>query len=223
MSTPYTAAINELRQMLMDTEFNKASHHKRLIGAVDGTNTLFVTYDKKLVERTVRIFVDLDEVPFDIVDVIAGEIQLGEAPAINSKVNYSAYWQFWLDTELKNFLNKGAETCGIWNDGTVPDDAYLKIYPGLKHAALYFACETALSAQINYLVNRRHSEEFNVEQDGNNDEAFSYTIEAMQKSADSYFKKAFTLRDDFFKGQGARFRPSFGIKRGQSKGYGPKR
>lgn len=222
MSIEYTAAVTELRQMLMDTPFNKSSHRKRLLGAVDGNNVNFITYDKRLVASTLQVFVGQDEVDFDLVDPVAGTITLSDAPALNTYPCYTAYWQFWLDAELQNFLNKGAETCSVFSTD-VPDDAYLSLQPGLKKPALYFAMETALSAQVNYMINRRHSEEFNVEQDGNDDDGFSKMISAMQKSADSYFKKAMLLRDDFFKGAGLRFRPSFAIKRGQIRPYGPKR
>lgn len=221
----YTAAITELRQILADTSVNKVATKKKLIGDIDGVNTTFVTYDKRFIASTLKIFVAgvlLTSTEFTVVDAISGEIELITAPQINDKVVATYYWQFWIDDEIKNFLNKGAETISEV-DITDPDQAYLLIPAGLKKAALYFAAETAIATTINYLMNRRHSEEFTIQQDGNNEDAFSQTISAMRKQADGYWDKAVFLRDDFYKRQGKRNLPAFGVKSGHRRTYGPTR
>jgi len=218
----YTAAITEFRQMLSDTEYHKKSTKKKLIGDINGDNSVFVTYDKRLLEDTVEVFVNDVSVPFDVTDPVQGFLTLKDAPDINSSVTASYYWTWFIDAELITFLNKGAEQVSQ-NSPDVPDDAYLMIPPGLKSAALKFAANFATQSLIQFMITRRHSEEFLIEEDGNDDTKFSQTIAAMSKLADSYFKEALTLRDDFYKRQGKRNAPAFGIKLGVNRNYGARR
>lgn len=218
----YDSAVLELRQMLSDTAFNKKASKKKLIGDINADNTQFITYDKRLLEDTVEVFVNDLAVDFTVDDPISGKITLGTAPDLNTSVSASYYWTWWLDTEIINFLNKGAETVSQWTSA-VPDDAYLQILPGLKTPALMVACSLATRALIQYMINRRHSEEFLLEQDGNDDTKFSQTIAAMQTIATQYWKDGMTARDDFYKRQGKRNAPAFGVKLGIKRNYGPTR
>jgi hypothetical protein len=218
----YTQAITELRQILADTEFHKKATKKKIIGKIDGNNQTFVTYDKRLLEDTVEVFVNDEAVNFTLEDSVKGLLTLNEAPVGNVKVTSSYYFTWWIDDEIKNFLNKGAEITSQWTS-TVPDDAYLSIQPGLKTAALFVAASISTRSLIQYLVNRRHSEEFNIEQDGNDDSGFSQMISALQKTADSYWKDGHQMRDDFYKRQGKRSAPAFGIKIPRTRQYGPNR
>ncbi len=218
----YDTAIKELRQLIADTEFHKKATKKKLIGSIDGENKQFITYDKRLLEDTVEVFVNGIAAAFTVDDAIKGVITLNAAPDKNTKVEASYYWQFWLDDELKNFLNKGSEATSQWTS-TIPDNAYLSILPGLKTAALMLSASLANRSLIQYLVNRRHSEEFLIEQDGNDDSGFSQMINALQKVADQYWKDGIQMRDDFYQRQGKRNAPAFAIKQGVTKQYGPRR
>lgn len=218
----YTTAISELRQLLADTEFHKKASRKKLIGKIDGNNQSFVTYDKRILEDTLEVYVNDDQVLFTLEDSIKGLISLSEAPAINTKLTANYYFVWWLDDELKNFLNKGAEATSQWTSA-IPDNAYLSVTPGLKTAALFMACSMATRSLIQYMINRRHSEEFNIEQDGNDDAGFSSMISALQKIADQYWKDGIQHRDDFYKRQGKRNAPAFAIKLGKTRQYGPQR
>jgi hypothetical protein len=215
----YTKAITDLRQMLSDTILHKKATGKKLIGKVDGNNTVFYTYDKRISEETVEVMVNGEAVSFSVDDAIQGKITLGSAPDINSKVVANYYFTWWIDDELVNFLNKGAESTGQFTD-TVPDDSYLKIIPGLRTAALYFACSMATNALVNLLMNRRHSEEFLVEQDGNDDSNFSSMIDALRRQSKDYWDRACWHRDDFYKRLGKRNAPAFGVKTVPSRKYG---
>lgn len=218
----YAAAITELRQIIADTEFHKKATGKKLLGDVNGENKSFYSYDKRLLEDTVEVMVNNVAASFTLDDSVKGQFTLATAPDKNTAVTANYYYTWWLDDEIKNFLNKGAESTSQWNDN-VPDDAYLSILPGLKGAALNLAANLALKSLIMYLVNRRHSEEFNLAEDGNDDTKFSQTIAAMQKMADSFWKDGMTQRDDFYKRQGKRNAPAFGIKLGSVRNYGPRR
>jgi hypothetical protein len=215
----YSTAISELRQLIADTEFNKKATKKKLIGSVDGSNTNFVTYDKRIYGDSLEVFVNDSPVGFTLSDSIKGEIVLDSAPDKNTKIQASYYWMFWIDDELINFLNKGAESTGQYGS-TSPDQAYLNIEPGLKAAALYFAGSLATRSLAAYIMNRRHSEEFLVEQDGNNDTAFSQTISAMNAQAKTLWDQAIFHRDDFYKRLGKRNKPAFAIKLGSTRRYG---
>lgn len=218
----YTAAITELRQLLSDTQYHKKATDKRIIGAVDGVNVTFHAYDKRILSSTFIVKVNGTEVDASLDDAIQGLITLTDPPGINSKVTASYYFQWWLDDELKTFLNKGAELTSFFSDA-IPDDAYLKVGAGLKTAALYFSASYAMDSLINYLVNRRHSEEFLIEESGNDESAFSQTIDAMRTASKDFWEKAKWARDDFYKSQGKQGRPAFGVKTVASRRYGPTR
>lgn len=219
---PYTLAVTELRQMLSDTPFNKKASNKKLIGAIDGENVDFVTYDKRLFADTVEVFVAGESAQFNLNDPIQGSITLKSPPDKNVKVTANYYFQFWIDAELKNFLNKGAESTGVFVD-VIPDNAYLVILPGLKNAALHLAAAMANDSLVAYLVNRRHSEEFNIEQDGNDDNGFSQMINALNARSKMFWDRGTWLRDDYYKRQGRRNAPSFKQKVGTPRIYGPRR
>lgn len=218
----YDAAINELRQMLGDTEFHKNASKKKCLGKVDAENASFMTYDKRILEDTFQAFVNEIAVDSTIDDAVRGTFTLSTAPEKNTAVSASYYFQWWIDDEIKTFLNKGAEATGV-SSGAVPDSAYLSIQPGLKSAALSFAASLAIRSLINFMMNRRHSAEFSLEQDGNDDSGFAQTLNAMGKQADAYWKQGEWHRDDFFKRNGARNAPAFGVKVGRTGRYGPNR
>lgn len=217
----YVNAVIELRQLLADTDMHKKASKKKLIGAIGTENTVFFTGDKRIFEDTFELFINnVQSDAFTIDDPIKGQITLSEAPAPNSSVTANYYWQFWLDAELINFLNKGAESTGAFNDA-IPDQAYLSIQAGLKTASLYFAANMAISSEIQFLINRNRSEEFLIQESGNDDTKFSQTIAAMKDNAKSYWDKAVFHRDDFYKRLGKRNLPAFAIKRGRTSNYGP--
>jgi hypothetical protein len=222
LQVSYTAAVTELRQLLSDTTLHKKATQKKIIGAIDGVNVLFTTYDKRVLTTGFVTYVNGVEVDSTLVSAVEGTIEFGDAPGINSKVTASYYWQWWLDDELKTFLNKGAELTSSFSN-LLPDEAYLQILPGLKTAALYFSAAFAMDSLISYLVNRRHSEEFLIEESGNDESAFSQTISAMREQSEAFWERAKWARDDFYKAQGKRESPSFGVKPGVTRQYGPKR
>ncbi len=218
----YNAALLELRQMLADTPQHKRATRKKLLGQVDGNNVSFVSYDKRIVDGTFQAYVNDGPVSANVTDLVAGEIEFAAAPDQNSKVTASYYWQWWLDSELITFLNKGAELTGQFNNN-IPDKAYLQIEPGLKNAALQFALSVAADSLANYLLTRKHSGEFLLEQDKGTDEGMADVIRAMTDMSSKAYKKAMDLRDDFYKRQGRRNKPSFGYKLPITKKYGPNR
>lgn len=223
----YSTSISELRQLLGDSDMHKKATKKRLIGDVDGTNLTYFAYDKRLFEDTVEVFVkdstgSESSVSFTLDDAVKGQITLSSSPDVNSKVVANYYWQFWTDAEIKNFLNKGAEATGVFTD-ILPDDSYLKIQAGLRAAALLFAAHLATQSLIQYEINRRHSEEFLVEESGNSDNGFTAMISALRGQAKDYWDRAIFHRDDFYKRLGKRNAPSFGIKSGSTRRYGANR
>lgn len=222
MST-WAKAVTEFRQMLFDTDTNKRSTRKKILGDINGTNTKFRTYDKRLVESSVEVFQAGVAISFSVDDAVAGELTITPAPEGNVKLEASYYWTWWTDAEVTTYLNKGAEAVGQWNDNVVPDQAYLQIPPGLKTAAMYFAASMAQTSLIQYMQNRPHSSEFLVEQDQKDDANFGATLDAMRRLANDYHDKAIQHRDDFYKRLGKREAPAFGVKIGATRNYGPRR
>ena len=68
----FDSAILELRQMISDTEFHKKVTKKKLIGAVNGENTSFITYDKRILEDTFQAYVNDVAVDSSVDDAIRG-------------------------------------------------------------------------------------------------------------------------------------------------------
>lgn len=223
MSNLYVGALLDIRQMLADTADRKRATNKKLIGAIDGVNVNFVTYDKRLFDTTLVVYNPPNTpVGFTLNDSVSGSITLDAPPLINTALTADYYYQFWLDSELINFLNKGAEATSVYTDA-IPDTAYLSIIPGMKSAALHLACSIANDALCAYLVNRRHSEEFNIEQDGNDDTGFTNMINALKDRSKMFWDRGMLMRDDYYKRQGKRNLPAFAIKYGYTKNYGPNR
>jgi hypothetical protein len=218
----YDSAITELRQLLSDSDKHKRASKKKLIGNVNGDNKSFQTYDKRVLEDGMEVFVADISVDFSLDDATAGLVTINTAPDKNTTVTASYYYQWWLDAEIKTFLNKGAESCSQF-DNTAPEEAYLQINGGLKGAALYLAASYAMDSLVAYLVNRRHSQEYLIEEDGNDDNKFSSTIAAMTEQSKFFWEKGTWLRDDFYKRQGKRNAPAFGIKTVTQRRYGPYR
>ncbi len=223
----YTEAIAELRQLLSDGETDKRSTKKKLLGNIDGVNTTFTTYDKHIIEDTLEVFINDNVVTASLTDPNSGEVELTSAPSGNMKLTASYYWQWWTDVELQNFLNKGAESVGQV-DGTntgggSSDVAYLQIPQGVRTAALYYAAGHANQKLIQYMMNRRHSGEFLLEQDKGGDEGFALIIQQMRGEMNDMFKQAQQFRDDFYRRQGRRNAPVVAVKLGRTKNYGPRR
>lgn len=218
----YTDALKNLRMLLSDTERDKRATGKGLLGSVDGTNKIFYSYDKRILADTLKVFVDGQDAPFTLDDAVAGKITITDAPPVNAKVAADYYFQWWLDDQLKDFLNRGAQTCSAFDPST-PEVSYDQLIPGLRSAATYFACHDANMALIQLLVNRRHSEEFLTQQDGNDDANFSQMIEALRRGAKDFWERAIWSRDDYYERQGRRNKPSMAVKTVSVRPYGAKR
>lgn len=218
----YPGALSDLRLLLADTDKSKCATRKRLVGNVDGDNAIFTTFDKNLYEDTVVVYVNDEVVNFTVDDSVRGTLTLAVAPDENTKVNADYYFQWWRDVELTGYLNRGAQSCSIFDPAT-PEASYLLVPQGLRDAVLYFAASDANRAQVQYMIMRRHSEEFLIQQDGNDDDNYSKMISSLQKQADWYFNNAVKIRDDFYERQGRRNAPAFNIKTVGRKQYGPNR
>lgn len=217
----YTQAITELRQLLGDTDKDKRSSRKKLIGNVDGDNKKFRAYDKRIVEDTLEIFVNGTIVPFSLDSANSSEIILNSAPEPNSKIEASYYWQWWNDDELKTFLKMGAESLGV------VDETNLKIWEtvpdGLRGSLLYYAASHSVRRQIMFMINRRHSGEFLLEQDKGGDEGFAELIKALEMTYEMFAKTGKSERDDFIQKRGQQKNPAFKLKAGSSGQYGPRK
>lgn len=237
MNNLYPNAITELRQLIADTQYNKRTTKKALIGDVNGTNDLFYTYDKRIIAgqgaiaQTLVVYVDdVENDNWSLNDPIGGEIQMTTPPTTGQKLTATYYWNWWTDAELINFLNKAAESIGITDPNAInstptknADQAYQAIPGGLKRAALLMATSLAFNGIAAYMFARRHSSEFLMEQDGNDDEGYSKLIDSCNKMSAQYEKSAYTARDDFYKAQGRQLFPTFQTKIVGTKSYGPRR
>lgn len=217
----YTQAITELRQLLGDTANDKRSSRKKLIGNVDGDNKKFRSYDKRIIEDTLEVFVNNQLVSASVDSANSGEIVLTTAPDPNSKVEASYYWQWWNDDELKTFLKLGSESLGIVDETN--SAIWESVPPGLRGSLLYYSAAHSVRRQIMYMINRRHSGEFLLEQDKGGDEGFADLLRALENTYTMFSKTAKSERDDFIQKRGQQLNPSFKLKAGNSGQYGPRK
>jgi hypothetical protein len=138
----WTAGVTQLRNLLSDGDKEKLRYRKRCIGQIDGTNLIFKTFEFRRVTDfgasnapegvyVSGTLVDIDE---DFPDL--GEFTLLTAPVDGDVVEATYYIQWFLDTELTDFLNDATQWLGLGDDFTV-------VPIGLQHAAKFYAAKLA--------------------------------------------------------------------------------
>lgn len=209
---PWLTSLTDLRILLNDNSFDKRAFEKSLFGSVDGTNTVFKTFETRIVPGSITIFVNKLPQTITAFDYVAGEFTLSTAPPPASAMKASYYFQYFLDNELTDFVSYGAERISISDVTLVPF--------GLQQAVLEFAASFAYEKLSSRWMNKM-SETFLMQDAPMGNEATRSNL--FKQQADTHYKNAIELRDDFYKRQGRRNAPAYGRVKGNVPYYTPRR
>jgi len=213
--TDLAVAISDIRAFVNDGPFDKLVKQKALIGEVNGSNDIFMTFEDRLttVQKITVDFIDIGPA-FTLIDAIQGFIQLTTPPAPSSVVRAAYYYQFFLDSELTEAVTMATgEILGTEDPTQVPI--------GLKQATMAMAGYFGFTKQsIRWAT--RMSMKFLLEEE-------PVKAETMNRSnlfgqiAKSYFDQARTMRDDYYKRQSRSLAPAFGMFKPRIPTIGPRR
>jgi hypothetical protein len=128
-------ALNSLRVKLGDTLTSKFEFRVDTYPTPDGLAKRFFTGRNQLMEGSLLVFVDDREQSQGITaNFPQGTFEMADPPAVGAKLQASFYYQWFLDSELEEFLTLAANAFGQSTHvgTTIPD--------GLRPAVLSIAC-----------------------------------------------------------------------------------
>ena len=190
--------IGDLRTLLSDGPTDKLRAFKGVFGNLNGTNTLFKTFEfRRTTDFTQSV------APFGIYlngnllasnqiasdDLATGYFTLRSAPNDSDEILTTYYIQWFLDTELDGFLVRASDWIGL-------GDIYANLDVGLKTAALKYAAHEAYQKlSLKYAENI--VETFRMQDSP--DEKRMDIVANYQMASRNALKDAQTYRDDFYK------------------------
>lgn len=213
--TSLAIAISDLRAFLNDGPVDKLVKQKALIGEVNGTNAVFMTFEDRLTS-VVKITVDFVDqgAGFTLTDPIQGFIQLTTPPPPSSVIRAAYYYQFFLDSELTEAITMASGEIIGTEDPT-------QVGIGLKQATMAMAGYFAFTKQsIRWAT--RMSMKFLLEEEPVASETTNRS-NLFGQIARTYFDQARTMRDDFYKRQSRSLAPAFGMFKPSIPHVGPRR
>lgn len=214
----WTTFVTDVRRLLSDGPKDRLRHRKRVLGQIDGSNVTFKTLEfRRVTDFTTAaspegVYVNGMTAAVASDSLESGEFQLTTAPVDGDVVEATYYTQWFTDDEINGFGEDAANWLKLGDIANIPD--------GLKPAALHYCLQSAYQ-KLSIRWSEMLSETYRLE---------DTPQENVIKMADSYrttamdmHKKATTLRDDFYKGSGRNFAPTFGIVTGNVRDPMPKR
>lgn len=217
MAWPNTAtAITALRNILFDGPKDKRANGKKVLGVIDGTNATFSTFEYRRTipftsaTGTIGVFKSGTNITSSVLtdDTDSGIFTIASSaiPSATGRdvLTASYYYQWFVDSELDQFLQNGSSWLGL-------GVTYTNIPDGLNVACLRFAAQEAYEAAASK-YSTRIAEVFQLEDAPSED--ILKSVEAFHTMADNFLAKAETMRDDFYKRQGQSLAPNFGFALG---------
>lgn len=127
-------AIVSLRRRLSDSANDKYRHFMDVDPDPDGVHRVFAVADSRLVDDTLKVYIDGEENTPDAadIDLLKGTFEI-DAPDEGADIKASYYFQWFTDSELEEFLTQALRllTFDSVTDTTIP--------AGLRTAILSFA------------------------------------------------------------------------------------
>lgn len=201
----WATAKTDLRKLISDDATDKRTVLKQCIGLVNGTNKQFITFDyRRVTDFSVTnpfplgVYVDGQPVSVALDDPSSGVFELLVAPTLNKKVEATYYSQWFLDSNLDQYLNDAALFCRA-------SDVNL-IAPPLRHAALKYAASEAYQF-LSLFWARQTSESFKLN-DAMEKDRFAL-VKSYADMAKTFRSEATTIRDDFYERSGTQKSPSW--------------
>lgn len=216
----WTTSLAELRELLSDGPTDKLRSRKRCVGVVDGVNKIFKTFEFRRVSDfttggfPVGVFVSDSNTAstVDTDDLTSGTFIIHTAPALNTFVEATYYLQYFLDTELQDFLKHSSR----W---LISSDDYSQVTSGLQPSALKYAASEAYQKLAVKFVERM-SDVYRLEDAP--DEKKADMVSTFQKLAEYYKKSATEARDEFYTRQGQALQPLFASNLGAVRDVPPR-
>lgn len=208
----WTTAVIDLRTLLSDGDTDRYNSRKKCFGEVNGTNNTFRTFEFRRItdftSATVPLGVYINGVRLNE-SVIStdypgtGEFVIGASgsiPVDGDVVEASYFNQWFLDTELANFL----ETASNWLSSSVD---FLLVPNGLRPCALKYA---AAEAYLKMAQRWRTwiSEMYRVEDEPKTQG--QGPVESFIEMSEKFRDQALKARDEFYKRQGRSLQPLSG-------------
>lgn len=219
MAWPDTAtAILALRNILFDGPKDKMGAQKKVLGVVDGTNTIFKTFEYRRTQSfqdtvfplgvfknglpIAPILVTIDDTDSGIFMVSGSAIP----SAISRDVLTATYYYQWFtDAELDTFLQNASTWLGF-------NTTYINTPDGLNAALLRYAAQESYEAAAAKYTTRM-SEVYQLE-DAPSEEILK-SVAAFKDMAEGYLAKAEAMRNDFYTRQGQSLAPNFAFQLGK--------
>lgn len=195
-------AITSLRTFLHDGPKDRLVKQKMVVGAVDGVNKDYFTFEDRLIDGTLVVTVNFDVVTATVTDLIAGEFTCDTAPPIDATVRARYYFQFFLDEELTEAITDGCIQI-------LQVDSVTKIPLEMRNAVLFYAGGMAYQKQAMRWAERM-SHKFLLEEEPLQAEILARS-NMFGSIADKLYKRGEWFRDDIYKSAGRRNVPAFGV------------
>jgi hypothetical protein len=211
-----------MRLKLSDNPNDKLRAYKRVFGQIDGTNTVFKTFEfRRITDFTLgavplgiyknQVRLNTSDIASD--DVTTGYFTLAAAPSGSDVIEATYYVQFFYDAELDGFLRLASNWLGLGND-------YTNIAEGLRPAALQYACGEAYQ-KLAMRFAEHLSETYRLE-DAPDANRFKL-VDEYKRMGEDCRKEGENLRNQFYTRQGQSLQPLFGVNAGRVRNVEPSR
>lgn len=216
----WLTSTSDLRIKLSDGPTDKLRSYKRVFGQINGTNDLFKTFEFRRVtdftSSTAPLGVYVNDAPVGAAasdDPATGYFTLTSPPVDGDVVNCTYYIQWFLDTELDQFLLTATNWLGF-------ADNVINTPEGLRPSSLnYAAGEAYQKLALRWAENI--SETYRLE-DSPDPKRFEI-VKQYQDAAQNFKEEARKLRDDFYTRQGQSLSPLFATVQGRITPVVPRR
>lgn len=224
MST-WSTAINDLRIALSDQPTDKLRWQKKVFGLQNASNATYKTFEFRRVTDFTQATSNAQGLGIYLNGVLqpassissdnpeVGFFVTGFYPANTDTLAVSYYIQWFLDSELDEFLTQSAAWMGLSED-------YTQIPSGLKPAALkYGAYQAYQKLALKYAETM--GETYRLEDSA--DPKRMEIVSAYQRASKDSLDAAVTLRDDFYTRKGMAKAPLFSSLQGRITDVPPRR
>lgn len=218
----WLTAAADLRVKLSDGPTDKLRAFKRVFGEINGTNTVFKTFEfRRVTDFTTAgapLGVYLNQVRLAPAAITSDSIETGfftlaVAPSSTDVLEATYYTQHFLDAELDEFLRLSAN----WLLGS---DDHTAVPVGLRPSALQYAMADAFG-KLAMRFAEHLSETYRLE-DTPDPKRFEMVAQYKQASEQAR-EMAHKLRDEFYKRQGQSLSPLYGTAVGAVRNVAPNR
>ena len=195
-SGPWQSAITDVRTLLSDGPTDKLLWMKSVVGVLNGTNTIYKTFESRRISplvgasgSPVGVFDNGALVSVTAEDLESGQFTLAVAPT-NGDILVASYYYHWFDDpEIDQFLTTASE----WISGT---DDYSSTPQGLWPAAKTYAAASGYQKLVSKMsINLAETYQLS---DAPDSKRFD-PVKVYGDLAKTMFSLAFELRDDVYK------------------------